>query len=180
MPYTGTIDGPYQMRKYLGVSNTADIQQGDTVPTALEINNVIAGSGATVTLTAAQSNSLCLFDRAAGIVYTLPAPAVGLKFRFFVATTITSNSAKVITNAGTVFLLGTISYSVVDATPGATGGPKFTSANGTTHVAITQNGTTTGGIAGTYFECSCISSTVWMLTGLVVASSTIATPFATS
>lgn len=180
MPYTGTIDGPYQMRQYLGLASPADIQQGATPPIALEKFNIISGSGATVTLTSAQSGSTFLFDRAAGIVVTLPTPEVGLTYNFFVSTTITSNNAKVITSSASVFLVGTISYSVLDATPGATGGPKFTSANGSTHVAITQNGSTTGGIQGTYFTVTCISSTLWMITGLVVASGTIATPFATS
>src|SRR5258708_2613530 len=43
---------------------------------------VISGQGATKTLTAGDSGSLCLFDRAAGIVYTLPTGAAGLWFEF--------------------------------------------------------------------------------------------------
>lgn len=143
-------------------------------------NNVVSGSGATVALTQSQSGSTCLFDRAAGIVYTLPAPVVGLNFTFFVKTTITSNNAKIITNAASVFLIGTVSAALEATTPGATAGPKNFSADGSTHVACTMNGTTTGGIIGSYVYVECITTTQWLVTGLLEASGTIATPFATS
>lgn len=138
------------------------------------IQNVISGSGATVTLTAAQSGSLVLFDRAAGIIFTLPAPTVGLWFEFAVATTITSNNAKVITDAGTTLLAGLLDTGV-DNTAN-----KQWVGNGTTHIAITQNGTTTGGIIGSILMLNCVSSTLWAVTGSLVASGTPATPFATS
>lgn len=132
------------------------------------------------TLTAAQSGSICLFNTAAGLLYTLPAASVGLSFDFFVSTTATSLTHKVITSAGTIFLLGAISYGLLDTTPGSTAGPKFTAADGSTMVSIAMNGTTTGGIAGTYFTVKCITATQWLISGLVIASGTIATPFATS
>ena len=135
---------------------------------------------AAASLTAAQSTSLCVFSTAAGQLYTLPAPAVGLSFDFFVQTTATSLSHKVITNTGTVFLLGAISYGILDTTPGANPGPKFTAADGSSMVSIAMNGTTTGGVAGTYFTVTCISATLWAISGLVIASGTISTPFATS
>jgi hypothetical protein len=55
-----------------------------------------SGNGATVTLTAAESGTTQIFDRAAGIVYTLPAPVPGMTFDFFVKTSVTSNAHKVI------------------------------------------------------------------------------------
>jgi len=168
------------MRKYLGLPNSADIQQGDAPPLDLVKINSISGSGATVTLTAAQSGSTALFDRAAGIVYTLPAPEAGLFYRFFVSTTITSNAAKIITNAAAVYLLGNVLTNTVSATPAAADGPKTFAGNGSTHIAISMSGTTTGGIIGTWIECECISSTLWAVRGVVCASGTIATPFATS
>jgi hypothetical protein len=168
------------MRKYLGLPNSADIQQGDAAPLDLVKINSISGSGATVTLTAAQSGSTALFDRAAGIVYTLPAPEVGLLYKFFVSTTITSNAAKIITNAAAVYLLGNVLTNTVSATPAAADGPKTFAGNGSTHIAISMSGTTTGGIIGTWIECECISSTLWAVRGVVCASGTIATPFATS
>ena len=180
MPYTGTIDGPYQMRKYLGLPSAADIQAGESSPLALVKINSISGSGATVTLTASQSGSTALFDRAAGIVYTLPAPEVGLLYRFFVSTTITSNAAKIITSAATVYLLGNVLSNTAAATPSAADGPKTFAGNGSSHIAISMSGSTTGGIIGTWIECECISSTLWAVRGVVCASGTIATPFSNS
>lgn len=180
MPYTGTIDGPYLMRQYLGLSSTADIQQGGNIPLALEKANLISGSGATVTLTAAQSGSSVLFDRAAGIVFTLPAPQVGLKFRFLTSIAVTSNAYKIITDAGTTLLIGNVVSNTAAATPSANDGPKTFAANGSTHISISMNGSTTGGLIGTFIEVECVSTTQWHVNGIVLGSGVIATPFATS
>ena len=135
--------------------------------------NVISGQGATATLTAAQSGSVVLFDRAAGIVFTLPAPAVGIYFDFIVTTTITSNNAEVDTDSGSTFLLGNVN-SQIDAT--ATDKAFF--GNGSSHVKVQMNGTTTGGIKGTQLRFTAVSSTVWNVTGMLAASGALATPFA--
>jgi hypothetical protein len=137
---------------------------------------VIAGSGATVTLTEAQSGSTVLFDRAAGIVYTLPAPQPGLYFDFEVLTTVTSNAHKVITDAAASFLVGSVVSIDTDSGNVTVG---FT-ADGTTIRAISQNGTTTGGLKGTTFRIKALSSTIWMISGIEQGNGTVATPFATS
>ena len=93
------------------VAQDMDLSGNLTVSgTSTKKSNVVSGSGATVTLTAAQSGSIVLFDRAGGIVFTLPAPAVGLEYTFVVKTTITAAAAKVITSAGTVFLVGNLLF----------------------------------------------------------------------
>lgn len=144
------------------------------------LQNVVSGSAATVTLTPQQSGSLVLFDSAAGIVYTLPSNIVGLTYDFFVSVTITSNAAEVATSVeASQFMLGTVDMATEATTPAANPGPKNFSANGTTHVEISMNGSTTGGIKGSWFRLTCITSTLWMCTGLIEASGTIATPFAT-
>lgn len=136
---------------------------------------VISSVGATYTLTPAQSGSLCLFDRAAGVVYTLPTPVAGMFFDFATTTTITSNAAKVITAAATQFLLGVVDILIVaSATTLAAAG------NGTTHVAISSNGTTTGGVIGDFYRVTAISATQWVVQGQISGSGSIATPFATS
>lgn len=138
--------------------------------------NVISGQGATRALNEAESGSVCLFDRAAGIVYTLPSAKPGIYFDFVITTTITSNSAKVITAVGTELLIG--GYTNVD-TDTSNAVAVFTG-NGSTHVAVTQNGTTTGGILGTKLRFTCLSSTRWMVEGIVQGSGIVATAFATS
>lgn len=136
---------------------------------------VISEAVATRTLLAEESGALCMFDRAAGVVYTLPAPVKGMQFEFATSTTITSNSAKIITNAGTVFLVGLVL--VVGGTTETVASADF---NGTTHVACTMNGTTTGGVIGDRITVTAISSTQWAISGIASGSGTVATPAATS
>lgn len=133
---------------------------------------VVSGQGATATLTAAQSGALCLFDRAAGIVYTLPAPVVGLWFDFITTVSVTSNNATVITDAGTTFVLGQAINAV------AAGTNTIFYANGTSHVKLQSNGTTSGGLVGSQYRFTCISATVWNVSGIINGSGTIITPFA--
>ena len=137
---------------------------------------VISGQGATRTLSVDETGSTCLFDRAAGIVYTLPLAVPGLVYDFVITTTITSNAAKVITGAGTELLIG--GYMNVD-TDTSNAVAAFTG-NGSTHVAVSMNGTTTGGILGTKLRFTCLSSTRWMVEGIVQGSGVVATAFATS
>jgi hypothetical protein len=133
--------------------------------------NAVSGSGATVTLTAAQSGSNILMDRAAGIVFTLPTPSVGLYYNFFVKTSVTSNNYKVITDTGTTLLIGSLVNIKTDLTT------LFSIGDGSTHISVLMNGTTTGGLIGTYLSFTCVSSTQWLVEGANLASGTIATPF---
>lgn len=137
---------------------------------------VISGQGATRTLSVDESGSTVLFDRAAGIVYTLPLAKPGVFFDFVITTTITSNSAKVITGAATEFLIGSLTSVDTDTGNVLVG---FTG-NGSTHIAVTQNGTTTGGILGTKIRFTCVSTTRWIVEGNLFGSGVVATPFATS
>lgn len=137
---------------------------------------VISGVGATRTLKANESGALCLFDRAAGVVYTLPSPVVGMEFEFAVNTAVTSNAYKVITSAATVFLVGGVISGNLTV---AASGDVF-QANGSTHVAISMNGTDTGGLPGGRLKFTCTSATTWQVDGLIVGSGTNADPFATS
>jgi hypothetical protein len=138
--------------------------------------NVISGSGATASLSEFDSGSLVLMDRTAGIVFTLPTAKVGMVFEFLVTTSVTSNAYKVITGAGTELLIG--GYTNVD-TDTSNAVAVFTG-NGSTHVAVSMNGTTTGGLIGTVLKFTCLSSTKWMVEGMVQGSGVVATAFATS
>jgi hypothetical protein len=151
--------------------------------TAPNITNVL---GNTLVLTSArtllanESGATAIWNHATGFIITLPAPVVGMKFRFKVGVTVTTPSHKLITNASSVFLLGSVQCFVEDTTPAANPGPKDFLFNGTTHVACTMSGTTTGGIIGTWIEVEALNATQWLITGLIKASGTIATPAATS
>jgi hypothetical protein len=132
--------------------------------------------GATKTLLAEENGALLILDKVDGIVFTLPAPVVGMFFDFVVKASVTSNSYKIITNTGTVLLEGQILSNDTDTA----GAAVFFAANGTTHIAITMAGSTTGGLKGTKLRLTCISATQWMVEGVVNGSGTVATPFATS
>jgi hypothetical protein len=140
--------------------------------------NVISGQGATRSLNENESGSTVLFDRAAGIVYTLPTAKPGTHFDFAVTTTVTSNAHKVITGAGE-FLIG--GYTNVD-TDTANAVASFLG-NGTTHRAINMaaaSSNATGGLQGSKLRFTCLTSTLWAVEGLVEGAGTVATAFATS
>jgi hypothetical protein len=151
------------------------LNPGGPVAALGQFRQVIDGVGAARTLAPEESGALCLFDSAAGVVYTLPAPQVGMQFEFLTKTTITSNSAKVLTDAATTFLIGGVALSNSGATTG-----QFFAGNGTTHRSTNGNGTTTGGIIGDRLRFTAISATQWAVDGVMNQTGTAATPFATS
>lgn len=165
----------------MGVPNLQEVQNTfDRDVVATRKRSVITGA---TTLTTAQSGSICLWNTAAGYTFTLPAitaDTVGTWFDFLVTTTVTSSNHKLITDAATTFLKGSLFMAVEDTTPGANPGPKDFLFNGTTHVACTMNGSTTGGLFGTHIRVVAISTTQWAIVGYVKGSGTIATPAATS
>jgi hypothetical protein len=138
-----------------------------------------SGNGATLTLTSAQSGMTFLFDRAAGIIYTLPKPVPGMTFDFVVTTTITSNNAVVITDGAATFVQGTVLGFVSGAASNAAANLTGWVCNGTSHVKVIMNGTTTGGILGTRLHFVAVSATIWQVDGLAIESGTIATPCST-
>jgi len=138
---------------------------------------IISSSGATRQLLASESGSTCLFDSAAGVVYTLPTPVIGMTFNFQTTVTITSNAAKVITKTVASEFIG---GGIISANATVASSGDFFTADGATHVAISENGTTTGGVIGDNFTLTAVSTTLWLISGLNSGSGTNATPFATS
>ena len=100
---------------------------------------------------------------------------LGVLYTIWVPTTISTSSLKIATD-GTDMYLGSL-LSVDTDTSGAMVG--FT-ANGTTHDFINLNGTTTGGVAGTWIEIRAIAALKYMVTGVILGTGTVATPFATT
>lgn len=136
---------------------------------------IIGDAVATRILLPEESGAMCLLDSAAGVVYTLPTPSIGMQFQFFVTVSVTSNAHKIITKAATEFLLGEI-FMYTTATASGAG----FAANGTTIRALSANGSTTGGLIGETYTVTALSTTQWAIWGLCVGSGTITTPFATS
>jgi len=152
---------------------------------AAAYTEVVAASGGTTRiLTGASSGSVNLFDiSTTNILYTLPAPVVGLQYNFLSTVLQTSGTIKIITDAGTTYLNGAIQmFSGEKVTPSSTLGPmQFNSPAASNFISFNMNGTTTGGGIGTWVSFLCVSATAWLVTGIVVSpSGTLATPFANS
>ena len=98
----------------------------------------------------------------------------GAVFTFFVPTTVATSSLKIVTD-GTDKYTGSILTIDTDSS-GAMAG--FAAA--ATNDAINLNGSTTGGVAGSYIQITALSSALYMVQGVVNCTSTPATPFADS
>ena len=98
----------------------------------------------------------------------------GVVYTIWVPTTIATSSLKISTD-GTDRYVGSV-ISVDTDTSGAVVG--FTA--GANDDFINFNGTTTGGVAGTWVQIVAVAALKYMVTGTVNGSSTVATPFATS
>lgn len=151
---------------------------GTTTLSSGAVPRSISGMGATKTLALTDTGSTIVFDRGAGTVVTLPATTnVGTTFTFVVGTQNTSATNKIITSAGTIFLIGGV---YVDKSLTIT---RY-DGNGTNHVSLNWSGGTdsgtTGGLNGSYVTLRCINATQWLVEGTQVAGGTLATPFATS
>jgi len=138
---------------------------------------VISGKGNTTIayeLKPEQSGALCLFDAADGVIYTLPAPVVGMKFDFIVTVAGTSNAYSIDTDAATTFIGGGVgSFS----TTVAEGGDSFAADIAAT-VSCDLDSDLTGRLVGTQLSITCTSATTWVISGNIHGVGTLATPFA--
>lgn len=98
----------------------------------------------------------------------------GVVYTIWVPTTISTSSLKIGTD-GTDRYIGAV-LSIDTDTSGAAVG--FTA--GASDDFINLNGTTTGGVAGTFVQIVAVAALKYMVTGTVLGSGTVATPFATS
>jgi hypothetical protein len=142
---------------------------------------ITASSSAAVTLKRSQSGGTFLFDRASGTSFTLPTPSAGLWFRFYVSVLQTSGANVVVTSGATVFLLGVVQmFSGEAVTPAVNVGPYQFAGNGSSHIKVTTNGTTTGGGIGSVMDFHCMNATQWLVSGALKSpSGNMATPFST-
>jgi hypothetical protein len=98
----------------------------------------------------------------------------GVVYTIWVPTTISTSSLKIGTD-GTDKYVGAVLSIDTDTTDAARG---FVA--GASDDFINFNGTTTGGIAGTFVQIYAITALKYMVTGTVLGSGAVATPFATS
>jgi hypothetical protein len=143
---------------------------GVAVPAPLNSASLVDVTSATVSLTAAaHAGKLVTLTRAAGIAVTLPAATgSGNVYRLLVAADVTSNSTtiKVANSSDTMqgFVLSTL----------AAGGTTFGETAGGTDDTITMNGSTLGGLAGSYVELVDRAANLWFVRGFLAGSGTLA------
>lgn len=118
------------------------------------------------------SGRVLTLNAAAGLTVTLPAATgTGNHFRFFIGTTVTSNSIviQVASSTDTMAGLAVVAQDAADTLVGWE-----TAADTDT---ITFNGSTTGGILGDMVELIDVESAVWYVKILGSATGVEATPF---
>jgi hypothetical protein len=132
-------------------------------------DSVIPVSSATVTIDDTYNGETVLLARAAGVTATLPA-ATGTqaKYRFFVSTSVASNSNIIKVANSTDVMAGNAVIS---------GGTANTFGTASTSDTITMNGSTTGGLIGSVVELVDIAAGVWAVSASLNGSGVAATPF---
>jgi hypothetical protein len=142
-------------------------------------NGFISGSGSLVSVTAdvtltsaSNAGRTMVLDVASGATVTLPAASgTGNVYKFFVKTTVTSNSYKIqVANAD-----DTMSGLAIVSNDASGSADIF--ATDATSDTITMNGTTTGGILGATIEIQDVASNKFSVLTRSDASGTEATPF---
>ena len=99
----------------------------------------------------------------------------GVVYTIWVPTTISTSALKIGTN-GTDKYVGTIVMNDADTDGAALVGFNAAAAND----FINLNGTTTGGVAGSWVQIVAIAANKYMVTGMVLGTGSVATPFANS
>lgn len=140
-----------------------EIKTGHTVPGTASTSRQTTAAGSALTVTRqAHLGKTILLDTAAGSTITLPAATgTGDTYRFVVTTSVTSNNhiIKVANTSDT--MIGTVT-----GTSGAAIGTSVIgdSAAGTDDT-LTMNGTTSGGLIGSWFELTDVATNVWHIAG---------------
>lgn len=130
-------------------------------------------TASTLTVTAAaHAGRVVTLNRAAGIAVTLPlATGTGNQYRFYLGTTVTSNSTTIKVVDASDIMVG---FAIQAADAGSTSNVWETAATDDT---ITFNGSTTGGIKGDFVELIDVATDTWAVRVTGAATGTEATPF---
>lgn len=130
----------------------------------------IAVTASTALTRKIHAGTVVIVSAAAGLTLSLPAATGGGDvYTAFVNTTVTSN-AVIIAALGTDIIQGGVSVST-DA--GGVTIPAIPTAD-----YITMNGSTTGGVKGSWVELKDVAAGVWMAGGFLVSTGVEGTPFA--
>lgn len=149
-----------------------DVKTGFAPGQASNVRQTTAGGSSLTVTRAAHAGRIVLFDTAAGTTLTLPAATgTGDLYRFYVSVTASGGSHVLkVANASDTM----VGYLMSTTTTGATTNG-FSEAAGGTDDTITMNGTTSGGIIGSFIEATDIGANTWFVRGWLTASGTMIT-----
>jgi len=165
--FSGVIANP------VSIESTVENLQNVNVSNLNYTTEVVYVNTSLKSLEKVNSGATVVLNRANGSVIVLPTPEIGLTFEFYILTSVTSNDYTIVTQNAT--LIG----NMVNVDTDTDNAVDAFLANGTTHVAINMNGTTSGGIKGTYFKLTCISSDTWLVNGTNIGTGIVESPFIT-
>jgi len=131
---------------------------------------------ATKTLTTADSGTVYGFNKADGIVVTLPTPAAGVHYTFLVETTFTSaGQIKTATTDGTDGFLGT-AFVFDTGEIGETDNFHPAASNDVIDLGAVEQGWLTGG----FIRLTGVNTTTWFVEAFLMGDGTLVTPFTDS
>jgi len=175
-----TFDGPVRSLGGIfqqGPSTIVEITSSTTLNPVAHAGRIISVGG---TLAANVALTLPAINTSANPSYSGPgnnpntANNEGVVYTIWVPTTIATSSLKIGTD-GTDKFVGTILGVDTDSSNALVA---YTA--GASDDFINFNGTTTGGVAGSWVEIVAIAANKYMVNGIALGSGTVATPFATS
>jgi hypothetical protein len=175
-----TFDGPVRSLGGIfqqGPSTIVEITSSTTLNPVAHAGRIISVGGtlaADVTLTLPAINTSANASSSGPGNDPDTANNEGVVYTIWVPTTIATSSLKIGTN-GTDKFVGTILGVDTDSSNALVA---YTA--GASNDFINFNGTTTGGVAGSWVEIVAIAANKYMVNGIALGSGTVATPFATA
>lgn len=156
--------------KYKGPVNSTRGFQVDGKTVVTRVFDKVDVTSATVTLDATtHGGKIITLNRAAGIAVTLPAATgSGTLYRLYVGTSITSNSTTIKVANSSDTMIGNVLSTL------AAGGTTFGESAGGTDDTITMNGSTTGGLIGSWIEIQDFATNLWYVEAWLAGSGTLA------
>ena len=145
---------------------------------SLGVTKPIASAAANVA--AAVAGSIYTFSDADGAVVTLPdsgnGSQVGKTFEFVNTVTATSNFHGIkCTDTTNERIMGSVTMVDTDSSDAVR---VFSSQYSQAHSAISMNGSTTGGVAGTKIKITNVAADLWIVEAIILHTGDVATPFA--
>ena len=170
---TGAVTNNFDIDSSGNVSGTGTLKLTGAANILSDYESI---TDATKTLTSADTGTTYGFNRAAGIVVTLPTPAAGITYQFLVETTFTgAGQIKTATTDGTDGFLGT-AFLFDTGEIGETDNFHPASSNDVIDLGAVEQGWLTGG----FITLTGVNTTTWFVEAFLMGDGTLATPFTDS